>query len=92
MKTIKSEQSNWQAHLLDKFLHMLPYILFVSLPLYALFLKLLYIRKRKQFYYVDHGLFLIHLYIFTFLVCCCFFFFLRLGDQYWVEPFFSITS
>ena len=53
--------------LLDKFLHTFPYLLFVSLPLYALFLKLLYIRRR-QFYYVDHGIFLIHLYIFTFII------------------------
>jgi hypothetical protein len=50
----------------DKFLHTFPTLLFVSLPLYALFLKLLYIRRR--FYYVDHGIFLIHLYIFTFLI------------------------
>jgi hypothetical protein len=53
--------------ILNKFLHTFPYLLFVSLPLYALFLKLLYVR-RKRFYYVDHGLFLVHLYIFTFLV------------------------
>lgn len=58
--------------LLDKFLHTLPYLLFVSLPLYALFLKLLYIR-RKQFYYVDHGIFLVHLYIFTFITLLIFF-------------------
>lgn len=51
---------------IDQFIHLFPYLLFVSLPLYALFLKLLYIR-RKQFYYVNHGIFLIHLYIFTFL-------------------------
>lgn len=58
--------------LLDKFLHTFPYLLFVSLPLYALYLRLLYIR-RKQFYYVDHGMFLIHLYIFTFIVLLVFF-------------------
>lgn len=56
----------------DKFIHTLPYLLFVSLPLYALFLKLLYIR-RKQFYYVDHGIFLVYLYIFTFLILLVFF-------------------
>ncbi len=52
---------------LDKFLHTFPYLLFVSLPLYALFLKLLYIR-RKQFYFADHGIWLIYLYIFTFIL------------------------
>jgi hypothetical protein len=42
-------------------------LLFLSLPLFALLLKLLYVR-RKQFYYVDHGIFAVHLYIFSFLV------------------------
>lgn len=52
--------------LINKFLHTFPYLLFVSLPLYALYLKLLYVR-RGQYYYVDHVMFLIFLYIFTFV-------------------------
>jgi hypothetical protein len=63
----KGNEKLFLRDLLDKFIHTFPYLLFVSLPLYALFLKLLYIR-RKQFFYVDHGIFLIHLYIFTFIV------------------------
>lgn len=55
-----------QKEMWEKFMHTFPYLLFVSLPLYALFLKLLYIR-RKRFYYVDHAIFLIYLYIFTFI-------------------------
>ena len=51
----------------ESLLHRLPYMLFISLPLFALLLKLVYIR-RKQFYYVDHGMFTIHLYVFTFLL------------------------
>jgi hypothetical protein len=55
---------------LEKFvkslLQKLPYMLFISLPLFALILKFVYIR-RKQFYYADHGVFTIHLYIFTFM-------------------------
>jgi hypothetical protein len=51
----------------NKFLHLLPQMLFVSLPLLALLLKLLYIR-RKEFYYVNHAIFSIYLYIFLFLV------------------------
>ena len=53
--------------LLNRFMHSLPQILFVLLPLFALILKLVYIR-RKQFYYVDHVIFTIHLYIFVFLI------------------------
>ena len=55
------------AALLNRFMHSLPQMLFVLLPLFALILKLVYIR-RKQFYYVDHVIFTIHLYIFIFLV------------------------
>ncbi len=51
----------------DKVLHRLPYMLFLSLPLFAFILKLLYIR-RKEFYYADHGVFTIHLYIFSFIL------------------------
>lgn len=52
---------------LNRFFHTLPQMLFVLLPLFALILKLVYIR-RKQFYFVDHLIFTIHLYIFVFLV------------------------
>jgi hypothetical protein len=51
----------------ESLLHRLPYMLFVSLPLFALILKLVYIR-RKQFFFSDHGVFTIHLYIFSFLL------------------------
>lgn len=52
--------------IMEAFLHKLPQMLFISLPLLALLLKLLYIR-RKEFYYVNHGIFSIHLYIFIFI-------------------------
>ena len=53
--------------LAQTFLNRLPYMLFVSLPLFALILQLLYIR-RKQFYYADHAVFTVHLYIFSFIL------------------------
>jgi len=56
----------------NKFIHTFPYLLFVSLPLFTLFLKLLYFR-HKQYYFVDHGIMLLHLYIFTFLLMMVFF-------------------
>lgn len=61
------EEGKLMALLADKFLHTIPYILFVSLPLYAFFLYLVYIR-RKRFFFADHAIFLIHLYIFTFIL------------------------
>ena len=56
-----------KKELVNRFVHTLPQMLFVLLPLFALVLKLLFIR-RKKFYYVDHIIFTIHLYIFIFLV------------------------
>ncbi|MES2848155.1 MAG: DUF3667 domain-containing protein [Bacteroidota bacterium] len=53
--------------MIEIFLHKMPQILFVSLPILALLLKLLYAR-RKEFYYVSHGIFSLHFYIFIFIV------------------------
>jgi hypothetical protein len=52
--------------LADSILHKLPYLLLISLPFFAGILKLVYVR-RKQFYYADHGVFTIHLYVFSFV-------------------------
>ena len=50
----------------EALIHRLPQMLWISLPLLALVLKLMYIR-RKQFYYVSHIIFSIHLYVFLFI-------------------------
>ena len=71
-KRYGDDESRLYKDVIDKFMHTFPYLLFISLPLYALFLKLLYIR-RKQFYFADHALWLIYLYIFTFLWLLIFF-------------------
>jgi hypothetical protein len=52
----------------EVFLHNLPYLLFISLPFFALVLKLLYLRRRKEFYYADHAIFSIHHYILSFIL------------------------
>ena len=54
-------------------------MLFVSLPLFAFILRLVYIR-RKQFYFADHSVFTIHLYIFTFLILLLVFSFSKLNN------------
>jgi hypothetical protein len=53
--------------LIHKFKHSFPQILFLSLPLFAMVLKLLYVRQ-KQFYYVNHIIFTIHLYCAIFIL------------------------
>jgi hypothetical protein len=62
----KYKDISLQKALLEKFMHTFPQILFISLPLFAFLLRLLYSR-RKQFFYVDHGIFSVHLYIFCFI-------------------------
>jgi len=49
------------------FLHNIPKTLFVLLPLFALLLKLLYVR-HKQFFYVDHAVLSLHYFSFVFLL------------------------
>ncbi len=50
----------------EEFIHIIPQMLIISLPLLALFLKLLYSRKLKL-YYVAHAVFSIQLYIFFYI-------------------------
>jgi len=52
----------------ETFVHSIPQMLFVSLPLLALILKLVYVRRRKEFYYISHLIFGAYLYIFIFLL------------------------
>jgi hypothetical protein len=54
------------AALLQALLHKLPYFLFLSLPFFALILKLIYFR-RKNFYYSDHAVFTLYHYILSFI-------------------------
>lgn len=65
--------------LIETILHKLPYLLFVSLPVFALILKLLYIR-RKKYYYADHGIFSVYQYIFTFFLLLITMGLNRIGD------------
>jgi hypothetical protein len=57
--------------LTETFFHNIPKMLFFLLPIFALFLKLLYFRK-KQFYYVDHAILSLHYFslIFILLIIC----------------------
>lgn len=50
----------------EKFVHSLPQMMFVSLPAAALIFSLLYIR-RKNFTYVQHGVFTVHIYTAVFI-------------------------
>lgn len=62
----KSDPNKILNSLVIIFIHNIPQMLFISLPLFALFLMLLY-WSRKEFYYASHAIFSIHLYIFIFI-------------------------
>ncbi|MDF2191682.1 DUF3667 domain-containing protein [Paraflavitalea sp. CAU 1676] len=68
----KDDERAFWTDIIDAFMHTFPYMLFISLPLYAFFMKLLYFR-HKQIYYVEHGIFFIYLYIFTFIFLLLYF-------------------
>lgn len=71
-KAFRQNPDEAAKNFINSLLHRLPYMLFVSLPLFALLLRLVYIR-RKSFFYADHGVFTIHLYIFSFILLMLFF-------------------
>jgi hypothetical protein len=57
---------------LSKFIHSFPTLLFISLPLLAFVLKLFFFR-RKNLGYAVHGVFLLHLYVFSFIALLFYF-------------------
>lgn len=54
---------DFMGNLLDKFKHSFSKVFFISLPIFSLMLTLLYIRRRKDFFYVSHAIFTLHCYI-----------------------------
>lgn len=69
----------------EKLYHTLPQMLFVTLPLAALILQLLYIRKRRDLYYAVHVVFLLHVTIAIFLALL---FYYGLSGLYAISNFF----
>ncbi len=63
----------------ENFVHSIPQMMFVSLPLVALILQLLYIR-RKQFFYVNHTIFTLHVYIAAYILILISYLFSSLYD------------
>lgn len=60
--------------------HRVPYLLFISLPFFALLLKLLYVRRRS-FMYSDHAVFTLYHYIFSFILLLFIYLFSWLNDR-----------
>jgi hypothetical protein len=66
-KRNEDDPNRMLGDLSEVFMHRLPYLLFLSLPFFALILKLAYVR-RKNFYYSDHAVFTLYHYIFSFIL------------------------
>lgn len=60
------EANEHPREFMQKALRRFPFVLLAILPLFALFLKLMY-RKRKM-YFLEHLVFLLHFHAFTFLI------------------------
>lgn len=63
----REDKHRFYDRLFENIYHSFPKILFVSLPIFALILNILYFR-HKQYYYVNHGIFAIHVYCATFVL------------------------
>ena len=53
--------------------------------MFALILNILYFRHKKQYYYVDHGIFTIHVYCATFILLLLAILVNKLGDAIGVK-------
>ncbi len=65
-----SSKEEFTKRMEETMLHSIPKGLFIALPFYALFLMLFYIRNKK-YNYVNHLLFSIYLFSFTFILILC---------------------
>ncbi|MBS1772478.1 MAG: DUF3667 domain-containing protein [Bacteroidetes bacterium] len=78
-----ADRYNFMDKVNEKFYHSLSKIVFISLPFFALFLYLLYIRRRKELYFVSHVIFSLHCYCVVFIL---WFFILLLNNKYYQAP------
>lgn len=67
----RDDPRRFKEHLMENIFHSFPKILFVSLPIFAMLLNIMYFR-HKQYLYVDHGIFTIHVYCATFILLLVF--------------------
>jgi hypothetical protein len=81
VESYKGDQNAFWKDVLNNFLHQFPKVFFISLPIFALLLKMLYIRRR-QFYYADHLIFTTHLYIVTFIILLLWFCIIKLNNYF----------
>ena len=87
----REDPRRFKEHLMENIFHSFPKILFVSLPIFAMILNIMYFR-HKQYYYVDHGIFTIHVYCATFLLLLISMLLGKLEDVYDAGWFHAIVN
>lgn len=86
------QQSAMWKQVIELLTHYFPQMLFVSLPLFAFVLYLLY-KRNRSFYFVTHGIYAVHLYITYFIILLLWILSSKLEDLYawewlnWVYTF-----
>jgi hypothetical protein len=78
-KRINEDGTEVFQQLIQSFLKNFPKLLLISLPLLAVILNLIFYRK-KSFSYVSHLIFLLHLYVFTFVALLISYIFTQLNS------------
>lgn len=76
----------------EKFLHLIPKVFFILMPVLALLLNMIFLR-RKSYYFLDHGVMSLHTHIFLFLCAICQLSlgsFLPLGGNFWLFLFYIL--
>lgn len=77
-----SSKEEFNNKLVEVLTHSIPKGLFIALPFYALFLMMFYARNKK-YNYVNHLLFSIYLFSFTFILILC---------RVWTNSLFNLMS
>jgi hypothetical protein len=77
--------------LMERFLHAFPQLLFISLPIFAFILNMLYFR-RKQYLYVDHIIFTLHLFCAIFIFILFIALFSKWGGLTGLKIFSALSS
>jgi uncharacterized damage-inducible protein DinB len=80
----RADKRAFKEHLKENIMHSFPKILFVTLPIFAMILNILYFRHKK-YYYVDHGIFTIHVYCATFILMLLYILVQKISDAVGVQ-------
>lgn len=91
---MRADKERWTEYFIENLMHSIPKILFISLPIFAMILNILYFRQKKTYYYVSHGIFAIQVYCAIFILGIGIILFNKLSeltDMRWVHVICSVA-